>query len=203
MIRYLIISFLLIPITILSQVDCQGLEIIGVYDEQNVEHRKSVSLILTGGTLGGYTDMLFLNDQGDTITIPTGPHYYLPLSDTLSYLLKLKDGLRDFPENFKGYLKTLNPDCIVPYNLTTSTDRPDSESFLKISPNPFVSDITLEGKRIEELQITDISGEILVNMTDLNPPTTINLTELTAGKYIVNFKFYSGKTTSRKIIKVN
>ena len=55
-----------------------------------------------------YTNLFFLDELGDTISIPTGPSSHLPVytTDTIPYILELNttSNNQDFPLDFNGQL---------------------------------------------------------------------------------------------------
>lgn len=62
--------------------------------------------------LTNYANLFFVDELGDTISIPTGPSSHLPIYaiDTIPYIMKLNvtSSNQDFPSDFNGQLIDLH-----------------------------------------------------------------------------------------------
>lgn len=87
----------------------------------------------------------------------------------------------------------------VASQLATSEVGSDKKE-IKISPNPFTDVINIsEFKDIKTVKIIDLAGRTL--QTIENPGSTINLSSLSSGLYLVNMYFKDGSQKSVKVIK--
>lgn len=158
-----------------------------------------------------YTDLFFVDELGDTISIPTGPSSSLPIysTDTIPYILKLNStsSNQDFPVDFNGKLVIVhpsNPICEVSYsNIPTSINNISDNDEVAIYPNPFVNDIKIKSKRhIDKIVIINsIGGIVETYYPELNS-YNINLEKLSSGGYFIVIQFENGETLVNKILKM-
>jgi hypothetical protein len=144
----------------------------------------------------GYTDMLFVDQNFDSVTVDSFWGNWLPSmtvpNDTLWYILYYRDGVDSFTPNFNGQLITRNPGCIIYYNEQATSI--EEEGFLPeyfLFPNPaneFVRLHTEIASQAEFIEIFDLSGKEVIEVTD--PDRQIYVRELPSGFYIL--KAYQG-----------
>jgi len=158
-----------------------------------------------------YTDLFFVDELGDTISIPTGPSSHLPIysTDTIPYLLILNStsNNQDFPLDFNGKLVIIhpsNPKCEVNYsNLPTSTNNISDNNKVSIFPNPFVDDIKIESeKHIDKILIIDCLGRVVETYYPELNSFDMNLEKLSLGSYFISIQFISGETMGYKVLKI-
>ena len=70
---------------------------------------------------------------------------------------------------------------------------------ITIYPNPTTGIFTIQGKGIQSIQITNISGQIVKQLTINNEQFTIDLSNYSKGIYFINIQF-DNKKISKKII---
>ncbi len=158
-----------------------------------------------------YTDLFFVDEHGDTISVPTGPSSHLPIysTDTIPYILKLNptSSNQDFPTDFNGKLVIIhpsNPICEVNFsNVLTSISNINDNNEVVIYPNPFVDDIKIKsGKHIDKILIFNSIGRIVETYYPELNSYDMNLERLSLGEYFVVIQFVSGKTLVHKILKM-
>lgn len=158
-----------------------------------------------------YTDLFFVDERGDTISIPTGQNSYLPIysTDTIPYLLKLNStsNNQDFPVDFNGKLVIIhpsNPICEVNYtNVSTRVNNLIYSDEVSIYPNPFTDDLNIKsGKRIDKIFIFNSIGRIVETYSPVLNPDHINLEKLSSGGYFIAIQFKNGDTSVNKILKL-
>lgn len=110
--KIILAILLLIPIIGTSQLNVEG-----VYQMDN----RYVSLLLSNedtDPLTGYTSFQLFTESGDTITLETGPDYFLPNKNSSStYKLKLKDEFLSPLSDMCGKLKLKNPEQEIEFCL--------------------------------------------------------------------------------------
>ena len=158
-----------------------------------------------------YTDLFFVDELGDTISIPTGPSSHLPIysTDTIPYLLKLSStsSNQDFPVDFNGKLVIIhpsNPICEVNYsNLSTSINNPSDKDEVLIYPNPFVDNIKIQAeKHIDKILIIDCIGRIVETYYPELNSYDMNLEKLSLGRYFIAIQFVNSETIVYQILKM-
>lgn len=158
-----------------------------------------------------YTDLFFVDELGDTISIPTGPSSHLPIysTDTIPYLLKLNSASsnQDFPVDFNGKLVIIhpsNPICEVNYsNVSISIKNISDNDEVSIYPNPFIDDIRIKSeKHIDKILIIDCIGRIVETYYPELNSYDMNLEKLTLGGYFIVIQFENGETFANKIFKM-
>lgn len=83
---------------------------------------------------------------------------------------------------------------------TLSTLETAKKDALKIYPNPFSDNISISDvDKVKSVIVADVSGRI-VKMID-NVSSSVNLSELKTGLYILNVQYKDGTKSSHKIIK--
>jgi hypothetical protein len=99
-----------------GQVNCEDYRIVSIFDippTQQFPGGNYFLLLLTLDednldNIDNYANLFFVDELGDTISIPSGPSSTLPryASDTIPYILQLNtvSSNQDFPENFNGKL---------------------------------------------------------------------------------------------------
>ncbi len=98
---------------------------------------------------------------------------------------------------------TFGDDKIAWYeNMTTIGIETIPQNAISIYPNPTTGKITLDFAQadIRELKITNLTGKILFEKTDVQPNETIDLSGLPGGIYILNVRTDNGLLT-RKVVK--
>ena len=157
-----------------------------------------------------YANLFFVDELGDTISIPTGPSSTLPIYaiDTVPYIMQINsvNSNQDFPEEFNGELRIINssqPLCGVPYsNVSTSINFIQKKPEITIYPNPFTACIKIETKsRIENILFFNLAGGIVESYQPKLNSFEMNLGKLKSGGYFMVTKFENGETTVNKILK--
>ena len=179
-----------------------GQNFIGVYFKMTTE-------INTQNYNTGYTDLYFVDQSSDTLTIDGNWGYWLPSStnipnDTIEYVLAYKASISTFPTNFNGHLIAKNPDCEIPFNYTTMSIQPffQENIQLNIFPNPTESEIQIKNNTKQPLtliELYNLSGQlILTKTTDFD---TIDLTDFDSGIYLLKVYTNDKQGVVKKIIK--
>lgn len=77
------------------------------------------------------------------------------------------------------------------------------ENNILLYPNPVYSELTIKtDKRIKELEVRNVLGQlVMVNKTQKDDETTLQLVGLASGHFFVTIKFADGEIVTRKIIK--
>lgn len=157
-----------------------------------------------------YSNLFFVDQLGDTISIPTGPSSHLPIytTDTIPYILKLNspNSNQDFPEDFNGNLvinKPGNPTCEVSYsNQSSSINHLTEKGQVSIYPNPFLDEIKIKSAlRIEKVLIIDCLGRVLDSYFPNSISSGMNLEKLRSGSYFMAIQFDNGETIIHAIVK--
>lgn len=158
-----------------------------------------------------YTDLFFVDEIGDTISIPTGPSSTLPIyaTDTIPYILKLNStsSNQDFPVDFNGKLVIIhpsNPICEVNYsNVSTSINNVSDNDEVSIYPNPFVDVIKIKSEKpIDKILIIDCIGRIVETYYPELNSCDMNLEKLSLGEYFIAIQFVNGEAIVNKILKI-
>ena len=113
------------------------------------------------------------------------------------------DYLTCYEDNTKHY-KFSDVDCDSLVSFYTAVDDlvRNKNSYISISPNPFTESITIRNDNIEVnyFQIYDISGHLIKTFKP-GLTSTINLSWLPSGVYIISLSFRNGKLKTYRIIK--
>ncbi|NNE28470.1 MAG: T9SS type A sorting domain-containing protein [Saprospiraceae bacterium] len=158
-----------------------------------------------------YADLFFVDEVGDTISIPTGPSSTLPIyaTDTIPYILQLNttNSNQDFPVDFNGELVIIHssqPVCEVNYyNVSTSINTVHEEVKIDIYPNPFADCLKIGSKNpIENILIFNSNGRIVKTIQTSINSSDINLGNLKSGGYYIAIKFENGRSIVRRILKM-
>ncbi len=161
--------------------------------------------------LDNYANLFFVDELGDTISIPTGSKSTLPIYaiDTIPYILQLNStsSNQDFPEEFNGELVIIQfsqPVCEVPYsNVSTSTNIIQNVLEIDVYPNPFVDCIKIESNnRIDNIMIFNSIGDFVESFRPKLNSFDMNLEKLKPGGYFIAIKFENGETLVNKILKM-
>lgn len=157
----------------------------------------------------GYTDFIFIDQHGDSITSPTNWSMWLPVSnnsafDTASYILYYKVGVNSFPSNFNGHLKILNPSCTIPFSLATlgTTEIIDLNPDIKLFPNPTTDRLRVLNKSnfsITSIEVYSSSGKLVLS-EDLSTDF-ISINTLKPGAYFVKLHNKERVVAFKKLIK--
>ncbi|MGB1039286.1 MAG: T9SS type A sorting domain-containing protein [Flavobacteriales bacterium] len=76
---------------------------------------------------------------------------------------------------------------------------------LKLFPNPFSNQITVESKvQIDQIRVMDLTGKTLIDITEINNnKTVVDLQSLLSGSYLIQILDVNGNFTTERIIKNN
>jgi hypothetical protein len=217
----LFISYFVINIFAYSygQVNCDDYKIVSIFDIPPTPLTPGGNYFLLLLTLDednlnnidNYANLFFVNNLGDTISIPTGPSSTLPLysSDTIPYILQLNSTIfnQDFPEEFNGKLVIIHATqliCELDYsNIITNTKTIHIDFETKVYPNPFVDVVMVDSdKYIESIFIFSADGRIVDKVYKMSNDHEMNFNNLCAGKYFVMIQFEDGKTELHILIKI-
>ncbi len=202
-----------------GQVNCDDYKIVSIFDIPPTPITPGGNYFLLLLTLNednlnnidNYANLFFVDNLGDTISIPTGPSSTLPLyaSDTIPYILKLSStsSNQDFPEDFNGKLAIIHATqliCEVDYsNITTNTNNIHGEFEINIFPNPFADFIKVDSeKHIDSIFIVDSDGRTVDKFYPMSYYCEMNLENLCAGNYFVVIQFEGGDIELYKVIKI-
>ena len=87
-------------------------------------------------------------------------------------------------------------------SLYGSNKRPYSYSNITMYPNPATSVVVLQASQeIASIQVLNLLGQRVSSITVNDTTSTINISGLKAGSYIVNVLFSNGNTQNLKFIK--
>lgn len=193
-----------------QDLDCSDYQIIQLQDSivSGYPHLYFRMTTNSNNINSGYSDFVFIDQNGDSITSLTGWSIWLPESnnsafDTTDYILNFNPGISSFPLDFDGYLEILNPNCTVPFSyLSLSTPLIDqSETSIDVYPNPsndklYIS--TYASADIEYVQVYNMNGELF--SMDMSANNYLDISHLSKGIYLV--KIYSNQTyRTVKILK--
>lgn len=89
----------------------------------------------------------------------------------------------------------------VVYELKSlSTTEIESNSQMKIYPNPFVDVLNISNvKDVQSVQVLDLAGRVVKTIEKVTP--ALSLSELENGMYLLNLNMKTGKTQTVKVIK--
>jgi hypothetical protein len=121
-------------------------------------------------------------------------------------LKEFKDGGQPCTEvdciRFNG-ASTVYVDNIYTYKIATGISNIKNDNSLKIYPTVVVSDLHLESiENIKEINIFNTTGQSVGTYGINALKSTINLSSLNSGSYIVSTRLTSGKVLSNRIIKL-
>lgn len=202
-----------------AQVNCDDYKVVSIFDIPPTPQTPGGNYFLLLLTLDednlsnidNYANLFFVDDLGDTISIPTGPSSTLPLysSDTIPYILQLNStsSNQDFPEEFNGKLVIIHATqliCEVDYsNMSTNTNNIREKFETNVYPNPFVGFIKVDSdKQIESIFIVSSDGRIVDRFYTKLYHYEMNLKNLSTGKYLVLIQYKGGNTEFYKVIKI-
>lgn len=202
-----------------GQVNCEDYRIVSIFDmppTQQFPGGNYFLLLLTLdednlNNIDNYANLFFIDNLGDTISIPTGPSSTLPryASDTIPYILQLNsaNSNQDFPENFTGKLVIVHITqliCEVDYsNVFLSTNNANADFEVNIYPNPFVNFIRIESdKLIGSILVVGYDGKTVDKSYPKTYSHQINMESLSMGEYLVVIQFENGESGIYKVIKI-
>lgn len=128
---------------------------------------------------------------------------YLPSQNYLITCRTIKDINLDSTNCFPNYILTTVDSLTISYNLLDIANRKINK--IEIYPNPFYDNIIVEGKNLNNghsILITDLSGEIIKNVSNLEPIQKIELKNITQGTYFISILTPNNKQITRKLIKI-
>lgn len=152
----------------------------------------------------GYISFALVDTKGDTITNTDyyKSSYFFPFKpgDTTRYAMVLRDGITEFPANFKGYLVTYNPECTIPVNIvTTNLVENIGNNKLELFPNPSNEYLNIRtNKVIKKIEILDVNGIVLLSLKD---QTNLVLRSLSSGIYLVRLTYQDNSQSFDKFIR--
>lgn len=204
--------------------ECAKFRIVGVYDFGPPPGGNWIIVLLTvtedlaPSFDPHYSSLYFVSNEGDTITIPLGPSYTLPIvvTDTIPYLMELNTGLsnQNFPTDFDGKLVIRTPNgspcpnvtwCHLAYSLqSTKTTDPDFKSNLTIlSPNPFRNNISIETEEtIDQINIYNQFGTLLISKTKVKNDDLITMDNVSSGLLLFQIKYSNAKVETYRVLKI-
>ncbi len=101
------------------------------------------------------------------------------------------------------------PDCEDVESFVKNVKKQDGnldkeiENLLKFYPNPTKGELTIKTKQeIPELFITDLTGKILLRLTDLDRKTKVDLGQFPSGIYLIRYPIGEDKWKSAKVMVV-
>ncbi|WNJ17157.1 T9SS type A sorting domain-containing protein [Pontibacter sp. G13] len=157
----------------------------------------------------GYTDIFWVTDSLDTLTIYNQWGGWLPttsgvLNDTLDYLLAFLPGHASFPNDFSGKLVLRNPECEIPFqyrDLQTSISK--GHHLIDVYPNPTRDLLSIRhptGLLPRSVKITDKQGR-LISLSHA-PPTQLDLHQLPPGIFHLEITWEHGEVSFHSISKI-
>lgn len=195
-----------------SQCSCVDVRIIELKDTVTTSGQAAFTFKMTSDTSNcnsGYSDFYFVDQVGDTINQWTGSGMWMPnpadpVFDTAEYIIQLKPGYSRFPADFSGRLQVWNPECTIPFTLSslTSNEGIDLDSDIQLFPNPTsdpVKVLNKSGFRITSLEIYDSDGKLIATENKSNDFMSINT--LTPGMYFVKVCSEESVIAVKKLIK--
>jgi hypothetical protein len=87
------------------------------------------------------------------------------------------------------------------FESTVGVEEPGTPG-VKIFPNPATDDVTISvGEIMDDLCITDITGNIVMYHTVGNSEVRVNLSSWNAGIYLVHIKTREGRTVRKMVVR--
>jgi len=77
----------------------------------------------------------------------------------------------------------------------------NQENAYNIYPNPTNSNITVSGENISLVEVYNICGQKVISLETKTSSVNVNMSELTAGVYMVKIVDNNGNATVNKIVK--
>lgn len=193
--------------------ECDKFEIAGIYDIPPTPQAPGGNYFILLLTLNEdldtgfdpfYADLIFIKDNGDTLTVLFGPTQTLPKyrQDTIPYIMKIdsKQSNLDFPEDFDGVLRIVKipgltcPDtkhCDIDPDPTTSIiefEHSDLSNF-SVYPNPASNCIEIISEhQLCELSIFDLRGCLIKSLHNTQSSKRIYIGDLLSGTYVIQCK---------------
>lgn len=139
----------------------------------------------------------FVRESGDNT-----PNYPLPFSDVGT--------IGTTTSSYYYYLYNLNitSACVSPRQQLTATldagclgtSEISAKESLKVYPNPFTDYINITNvDKVKSAKVLDLTGRVVKTIEQVS--STINLSSLQLGAYILNLELKDGSVTSHKILK--
>lgn len=202
-----------------GQVNCEDYKIVSIFDippSPQTPGGNYFLLLLTLdednlGNIDNYADLFFVDNLGDTISIPTGPSSTLPLyaSDTIPYILQLNStsSNQDFPDEFNGKLIIIHATqliCEIEYSdVSTNTNNIYEKFEINIYPNPFVDLVKIDSdNKIKKIFIVNSEGRIVDIFYTNSYYYEMNLKNISTGKYCVIIQFEGSEIGFYNMIKI-
>jgi hypothetical protein len=204
--------------------ECEKFRIVGVYDFGPPPGGNWIILLLTvsedldSSFDPHYSDLLFVTNDGDTITKPMGPSYTLPQvqSDTIPFLMELntEESNQNFPMDFNGKLLINTPTgspcppvtkCIIDYGRGTTRLKNETHSthLSLVYPNPARDKISiLTRERIKEVQLFNHSGVLLQSKADIEETDIIDLSNIDVGLLIIKCIYRNGQIETHQVMHI-
>lgn len=150
------------------------------------------------GLNSGYTSFQVFDENGDSISANTGPHYFLPnyYGQRIPVFLELNV---QFPEINSISVAMQNPECTLEIDLTNPIENALLDSVVSIFPNPTYDKVFINGfqNRMKAF-LYDISG----NLIESNFTSEIDLTSYQSGVYLVEVREGLSRIRTFKIFKL-
>jgi|GEM_PF-1701856 len=200
-----------------GQINCDDYDIVSVYDippSPQTPGGNYFLLLLTLredhlGNFDNYANLFFLDQSGDTVSIPTGTNQTLPRysTDTIPYILELNStsSNQDFPTDFDGKLVIVHITqliCEVDYsNVSTTSQRFPEELQAKVYPNPANSYVRIDPENYPSdftVHIKNQMGQIV--QTSKNEHI-IQLDDLSPGMYLLTVQSRIGAMTKKLMVQ--
>jgi hypothetical protein len=198
--------------------ECDKFKIVGVYDfipppaGNNIVVLLTVSEDLAGHFDPHYSDLFFVDFDGDTITNRLGPSHTLPSTtrDTIPYSLVLSTELRnqDFPTDFDGKLVIQTPtvepcndfECNISYsNIVTFVTKIQTDLTILVYPNPSTDFVNIETtKPIKEIKLFDINYSLVIDNGDSR---NLDVSNISNGNYIIRITYIDNSSSYKAILK--
>ncbi len=185
-----------------SWIDCDDYSIVDVIKDRSNSTKYAYAVIQSNvedSTLlnTGYTSFEFFSKDDESISYQTSSSHYLPIypSDTFAFVMQFKEFIT---APLCGYIKTYNPDCILPYCGIVSSTEEEIATQLSLYPNPASDQLFIKTELpIDFIQVFDSKGKEQIQSLGGSP---INIRQLNEGIYFVVVKFENGKELARKFI---
>jgi len=159
-------------------------------------------------SLGSYTSLCFINQNGDTLNPRPNFSNYTPVANTpdatRQYVLYFDSGFTNFPPDFDGILLMEVPYCEIPYNHRNPATpvKGINDHDIQIFPNPASEKVLITNRsniEITSVELYNAAGMLLqIRFYDVDE---IAISDLASGVYYVKVYADSKLVTTRKIVR--
>jgi len=182
-------------------IDCTDYKLLSIHKDRGHNTKNGYVTIYSTETDSilfntGYTSIEVFSPDGKSLSDNSGPNHFLPImpSDTFAYEIRFLDQIGS---SEIGYIELQNPDCQLTFESIVD-DTQEELINIKVFPNPVSNSLLIESPiDLSRIDIYTVTGQLI----HTSHKSSIDVSDLSAGIYIVSIHLVNNAVIQRKITK--